>query len=97
MIGPALAIEPVAQRAMDRRNGVRIELGGPLQRYLDDVSVNLLQRKRGVPFSWKKSGLGRGNHTLQIASLGEKSSESLGVWINVSAFDVSRRESLAEE
>lgn len=44
--------------------------------------------QRGVPFSWKKSGLGPGKHTLRIESLGEKRSESSGVWINVSALDV---------
>jgi hypothetical protein len=44
--------------------------------------------QRGVPFSWKKSGLGPGKHTLLIESLGEKRPESSGVWINVSALDV---------
>lgn len=44
--------------------------------------------QRGVPFSWKKSGLGPGKHTLLIESLGEKRPESSNIWINVSALDV---------
>lgn len=44
--------------------------------------------QRGVPFSWKKSGLGPGKHVLLIESLGEKRAESSNTWINVAALDV---------
>ncbi|MBA4104841.1 MAG: hypothetical protein C0485_03705 [Pirellula sp.] len=44
--------------------------------------------QRGVPFSWKKLGLGPGKHLLLIESLGEKRPESSNNWINVSALDV---------
>lgn len=57
---------------------------------IDDREVDVVDQygpRRGAPFVWKRSGLGPGKHTLMVEALGEKSTQSKDVWINVTKFE----------
>jgi DUF1680 family protein len=92
--GPPRATNVKGAQASFEFNGDSVEWRGY---YYDDAGktrvsidgqeaaiVDQYRPKRDAPFSWKKSGLSPGKHTLLIESLGEKSPESSNTWINVS-------------
>lgn len=73
-----------------RWKGMKYTNAGKAQIYLDGVKLNQIDqygKVNGEPFSWEKSGLSQGKHTLKIEVTGEKNSLSSDSWLNYSGFE----------
>jgi hypothetical protein len=66
--------------------GAYFDDAGKARVSIDGQEVDVVDQygpERGKPFLWQRDRLGPGKHTLVIESLGEKTSASADVWINI--------------
>ncbi len=71
--------------------GQRFDDAGRAEVRIDDKVVDVVDQYgpgRGLPFDWKRVGLGRGHHVLRITLTPKKSPESKDRYINLSGFEI---------